>query len=140
MSQFTKKRAITLPLFKLSANQEYYFKVLAPIYTGKEIAGSQMAAPKLANVLDLETGELGQIIVGAVLFSSLTEAYEGEDYVGRCFEIVKIPADGNRRYALWNISEVEEPENARDVEVSEATQEPAMEVREGGRRSKRAAA
>lgn len=105
----TKVRAVTLPLFKMMNNREYIFRFVGPMFIGKEVQakeGKKMEPPHLAHVTDLNTGEDGQIILGAVLVKELQENYPGDTYVGKSFEIVKHAPDGPKRYSLWTITEV----------------------------------
>lgn len=66
----------------------------------------------MANVVDMSTGQLGQIIVGAVLKQELENGYPEASYVGKIFEIVKTAPEGTRKYSLWNITEVSVQEDA----------------------------
>jgi hypothetical protein len=113
--KFTRLKVVTLPLFKLADNKAMYLKILGPFTIGKQIDDKKEAAT-LAHVINLETGEEGQIIVGAVLKSTLHEAYAGDSYVGKCFEIVK-SKDGDKKYNNYTVNEVSEPED--DEEAAE---------------------
>lgn len=75
--------------------------------------------PKLAHVVNLETGEVQQIIIGSILESELKDAYPEDGYVGKGFEIKKQKPTGNKRYAMYQIAEIELPEEAQaDVPVA----------------------
>src|ERR1700749_783093 len=114
--KITKVKAVTRTLFKKAENKEYYFKETGPIEVGKELKGQKVkegeakkAPAKLMPVIDMSTGEEGQIIVGATLESDLTDAYEGQSYVGKTFELVRHGlrdgVNGNR-YRTYGITEV----------------------------------
>jgi len=109
MATFKKLKNVTLPLFKLANNTENYFKFMAAFRVGK-VVDDKKEPPTIAHVVNLETGEEGEIIVGAVLKQEIENAYPNGEYVGRCFEIVKHAPEGARKYSLWNIAEVAEPE------------------------------
>jgi hypothetical protein len=107
MAVFKKIRSVTRNLIKMENNREYYFKIQAPMHLGKQIDDKKEPAT-LLNVIDLETGEEGQIIVGSVLRDVFIENYPGDSYVDRCFEVVKF-RDAAQKYNTYNLSEVADP-------------------------------
>lgn len=112
---FKVKRNITLPLLKLEKNNEYYVKFDGPMFLGKEInpgkesSDVRKQAATLANVVNLETGELCQIICPLVLQHELNDAYPGEGYVGLCFAISLTRPEG-KAYNLVQVTEIEPSE------------------------------
>jgi hypothetical protein len=62
--------------------------------------------PQLAQVIDLTTGEVVQIIIGSVLESELKREYPNDTYVGKGFSIQKAKIQG-KRYAAYQIAELE---------------------------------
>lgn len=97
---------VTLPLFKWEDNKPRYLKITSPIFIGKEIQEKGAAKKKepahLMNVVDLETGEEGQVIVATVLRGILSEEYPGDAYVGKGFAITqrKIPGKDYNGYGV----------------------------------------
>ena len=66
--------------------------------------------PRLADIINLETGELQILIMNAVLESELSRAFPGEAYVGKSFAILPHKNSGgeaDRRYSTYMIIEVE---------------------------------
>jgi hypothetical protein len=59
----------------------------------------------IAEVTNLQTGEVGRLVLHAVLESNLKEAYKDDSYVGRYFKINKEKAKG-KRYFSFNIVEI----------------------------------
>jgi hypothetical protein len=125
--QFEVVRHVTLPLFKMDEeDHKYYYRFESAIEQGKELEavrkrkaadGAQkevMPPPDLAEVTDLRTGQLGQIIVNAVLKSNLTEKYESDSYVGKCFQITRTKsiARGSRTIKMFEILEIKLKQNA----------------------------
>ncbi len=124
-----KLKSVTRTLFKLANNREYYFKIQSPIHVGKKIGDKDPA--RLADVVDLETGEEGQIILGAVLVGIMEESYPGEQYVGRCFEIVKF-RDAASAYNTYNVAEIADPADDEVVDAEYGTEpEPIIETVRG---------
>lgn len=116
---FKKIKDVTLPFLKLQNETLYYFKFTSPMFEGKKIekgSKADMAPATLANVINLETGEKCQIICPAVLQGILRDEY-GEDYVGRCFEIVK-HREASQKYSTFSVAEVSDPD-ADDEPVEE---------------------
>lgn len=119
---FTKVvlKKVTLPLFKYQHDVEYFYKFMTPITRAKEMkeevkakraaAGVQSQEPPMvAQVLNLETGELGQFICPTVLTSEIIENYPGEKYVGKCFSIIIKRAGEGKRYNLIQLDEIADP-------------------------------
>jgi hypothetical protein len=113
---------ITMPLKKVVANVPMYLKFLKPIYQStKELTNSPIKnAPMMSQVLDFTTGEICEIILATVLLKELTQAFEGDSYVGKCFEIVMHKSGrktaAGQEYNLFNITEIGEPEG-EDLEL-----------------------
>lgn len=122
MSQFKKIKDVTLPFLKLQNETLYYFKFTSPMFKGKKI-DDQKEAATLAHVVNLETGEKCEIICPTVLQGILRESYQ-EDYVGRCFEVVK-HRDAGQKYSTFSVAEVADPDE------SEATEDEAPKAKKG---------
>jgi hypothetical protein len=121
--QFEVVRHVTLPLFKMEdENFKYYFRFEKGIEQGRELAASKrqrkvsegsdqkepLPPPDLAEVTNLRTGELGQIIVNAVLKSNLEDTYPDAGYVGKSFQIQRLKsiARGSRTIKMFEILEI----------------------------------
>lgn len=114
-----KIRSITKQLLKLENNRPYYLRLVGPMFLGKKI-DDQKEPATLIDVVNLETGEENQIIVAAVLKGILHETYEGDSYVGKCFEVVKHRI-AEAKYNTFNLSEIADPnEDAEEVEAAGA--------------------
>lgn len=114
-----KIKSITKQLLKMENNRPYYLRIVGAMFAGKKIEDQKEAAT-LVDVINLETGEENQIIVAAVLKGILNETYEGEAYVGKCFEIVKHRV-ADVKYNTFNVSEIADPnDDADEVESAGA--------------------
>ena len=75
--KFKKVRAVTLQLFKWKNDVERYFKLTSTMFLGQENSGKAGEPAQervtLVNCIDLETGEEGQFIVGAVFHNAFRE-------------------------------------------------------------------
>ena len=113
------KRHVTLPLFKMVKDKPLYVKFDTAMFEGRKI-DDQKDAATLINVTDLTTGEVGQIIVPAVLKSTILENYEGESYKGKCFMITFVPKDqtGNT-YNMVSLTEIDDPADEAQEETVE---------------------
>lgn len=121
---FTPKiiKRVTMPTLKLVPDVPVYVKILDPIFQAKEQklkegekAKDQKKPPMLFNVLNLETGEAMQVVVGAVVQSEIVETYPKEKYVGLCFMITKLKKkdlSGGRGYFTYEINQIEDPNPA----------------------------
>jgi hypothetical protein len=109
--KFTKKKFVTLPLIKLADDTEYFFRFDGAIFKADDNDRPRKESepkepPYLAHVLNLETGEMGQIITPAVLKSELEKAYPKDSYVGKAFSLQRHKVEG-KRYSTWDIAEIE---------------------------------
>lgn len=109
--KFKKKAIVVRPLFKMRPGVEYYFKVTGPLHLGKKIDDSKEPAT-LCNVVDLTTGEEGQIICGKLLREQLVESYPNESFVGKSFamEFMRVP---DKRYNIIKTLNEIEPDEAK---------------------------
>lgn len=114
---FTVKKILTLPLLKLEAGKPVYVQFQGPIFTGKKLTNAAATdaekaklPPEMANVVNLETGELCQIMLGKVLHDLINEEYPQQSYVGKGFMLEltekKRGRNGNN-YNTYKLAEVE---------------------------------
>ena len=107
---FKVVKNVTLPLFKWENGVPKFLTFKGPIFQGKAIAETGAAAKKepafLAEVVDAETGELGQIIVATVLHKTLDEDYKDQAYIGKSFRILQRRIPG-KNYNSFDITEIE---------------------------------
>lgn len=131
-SKFAIKKHVTLPLLKVNDNgtpsyvfftsaifkakvneveQKKYVKDLASWEASnkKEPAPQVPNPPELAHVIDMESGEVAQIIANAILKTEIEDNYPDDTYVGKGFEVKKFKPTGGKRYAMIQIAEVEVP-------------------------------
>lgn len=129
-SKFKIKKHVTVPLLKISdSGVPAYVKFTGEIFRAKVNESEQKKyegalasweksdkkepspqapnPPELAHVINLETGEVAQIIISAILGSELRDGYPNGGYVGKGFEIKKSKPTGSKRYAMFQIAEVE---------------------------------
>lgn len=68
--------------------------------------GQAMKPADVAQVVNLETGEVQTLICNAVLKSELEKNYPKAGYVGKQFRIVQHAKTGGKRYNPYSISEI----------------------------------
>lgn len=110
--KFKKKRSVTRVMFKWANNVERYFKIEKPMFEAKPLKKATAAdlkkkPPTLAEVIDLPTGEEGQITCSEVLKDALNQGYPNDGYVGKSFAIMKHAIEGDKKYATFSIVEIE---------------------------------
>jgi hypothetical protein len=115
MSAFNFKvvRNVTASLLKLVDNKPVFvrFETAAekakPAKTVKAGTSEVVKEPPfLARVTNLETGEIQEIILGAVLLSELDDGYPEKSYVGKAFRICLHKLDG-KAYNTYDLDEIE---------------------------------
>lgn len=96
--KFKKLKTVVRPVLKLTPGVEYYIKIAGPLHLGRSVADDKEPAT-LCNIVDLNTGEEMQIVAPKLLREALTENYEKETYIGKCFaiELMRVP---DKRYNL----------------------------------------
>lgn len=119
-----RKKLLTRPVLKFVMDETRYIKFEGPIYLGKEMkqkAGDdkKKEPAHLADVIDLPTGELAQIIVNAVPMSVLEENYPDKAYVGKCFAITRQKRQPGKQYDPFKVEEIEDPTAAEDEKVTQ---------------------
>jgi len=106
---------VTMPTLKLLADVAVYVKITAAIFEGKvqppkkgEVAKKP---PWIFNVINLETGEVCQMVAGTVVQREILDNYPSDGYVDLCFMIIKgkKKGSGDRGYFTYEIAQIEEP-------------------------------
>lgn len=117
--KFKIKSHVTVPLLKTpDSGVPIYVQITGAIFKAKPLEGARAAVtnadgtsknepPMLAHAINLETGEVCQIIVNSVLQTELQEAFPDDTYVGRAFEIKKFKMANGKRYATFQVAEIE---------------------------------
>lgn len=143
--QFKIKSHVTVPLLKTEDGKQYFVKITKAIHRAitnesenkkYENAMARFNAlteeeqksvdrpqapnpPELCQVVNLMTGEINQMIVGAVLKSELEREYPNASYVGKAFQIQKAKVQG-KRYSAYQIAELELEEEQAEEKPAEA--------------------
>lgn len=109
--KYKQKRVLTIPTLVLKDNQPVILKFTGPMFTGKIMpvkeGQTEKAPATLANVVDVETGEVYQLMVNSVLHALLDEEYEDNAYVGKVFSVERLPARAGKAYNGFKVSEME---------------------------------
>jgi hypothetical protein len=127
---FKVKKSVTLPVIKLATGVERYLMFTGPMHqskdTGQVMNGKKMDPATVAEVMDLQTGEVGVLICATVLQTEISEGYPDAGYVGRAFAITmtKVP---EKKYNLYSILEIEKDEAQQDA-ADDAEQEAAEKL------------
>lgn len=111
MTRFKKVRNVNLPIIKVNAGKEAYFTATKPMYKGKKLEGKPGEEDKepvdLLDVVDLESGEEGTIVVAKVLGEILNDEYPSAGYVDKSFSILKHPKRDGKKYHQYTVCEIE---------------------------------
>lgn len=106
---------VTLPTLKTVPDVPVYVKIMEKIFEGKtqkpKEGETAKQAPMIFNVINLETGEVCQLIANKVVEREILDNYPGDKYVNKCFMILKgkKKGSGDRSYFSFEIAEIEEP-------------------------------
>lgn len=117
-AMFTVKKQVTRPVIQMKEGEAIHVVFQGAIYRGKEIKAKQgepdSKPADLCHVVSLDTGLIGQIVVGEVLKGTLIEAYPNDGYVGKAFRITKSPVAG-KRYKQYAVAELELSDEAKEI-------------------------
>lgn len=111
---FKRKGVVTVPVLKIEEGKSYFVHIRDAIKT-KTVSEidpkTGLSSDKEINIIpvvDLEDGEIKEIVGGAILVSELKD-YKGgnSQYMGLSFEIMKNPAKPGKRAKQWTIYEIE---------------------------------
>lgn len=123
---FKVKKNVTLPVHKLKPGEERYFLFTSPMHIGKDTGqvmnGKKMEPATIADVIDLQTGELGVLICATVMHKEISEQYPGDSYIGKAFAITmtKVP---EKKYNLYSILEIEKDEAQQEADPEQGEEE-----------------
>lgn len=149
-----REKAITKQSLSMTKGRPYYLGLLSEVYLGQEVkaAPGQVAKnpPHLVDAVQLDTGELFQVICPAVMAEELAKAFPG-GVKGVCIEVTIIPPRDGKRYNLCNIFKIQAPEDfakhlaafgqpsspAAPVKAPEAPEDAAQATQEVPKAAKR---
>jgi len=112
---YNLKKTLGGSLWKWQDGVEKVFTVISPIRAGKAVSNPRSGiakAPDVMTVRDAADGNEKDILVGAVLRSSLTESYPDDTYVGLTFACTQGAVKAGTRYKTMTVAEVEIEEPA----------------------------
>jgi hypothetical protein len=112
---YNLKKTLGGSLWKWVDGEEKVFTVTSPIRAGKAVSNPRSGiakAPDVMTVRDAADGNEKDILVGAVLRSSLTESYPDDTYVGLTFACTQGAVKTGTRYKTMTVAEVEIEEPA----------------------------
>jgi hypothetical protein len=106
-------RRVVVPTMKVG-NEPIFVKIVQAIEKRLKMEDEKQAdgtvkpvekTIEIARVVNLETGELVEIVVGTVLLSELDGGYPDASYVDKCFRIKKSDVAG-KRYKTYELDEI----------------------------------
>jgi hypothetical protein len=108
-SKYSIKRVVRVPQLKLEGGNDYAVKVEAAMYEEPARGTKTEGTVTLMKVVNLDTGELCNILLGAVLRQLFTEE---DDYVGRFYLIGVGAIEGDNTWRDYSLAELDEPDTA----------------------------
>lgn len=143
--KFAVVKQITRQQIKMVEGVEYYFRFQSGIYRDEDMPGRKprqpkdgapakvMEAPWLMDVTEHTTGEIGKIIVPAVLKTELEDAYpfdaeagEKPGFIGRDFQVIPRKKAG-KNYWIFDIQEIKIENSPLDGGVPAEQSVPAAD-------------
>lgn len=122
-----RKKLLTRPVLKYQVGIAVNVLIETAMHIGKDMKvkeGEKKKEPAtLCDVIDLSSGEPAQLIMNAVVKSTLAEAYPNDGYVGLCFSITKQARVQGKQYDPFNIEEIENPNDGADKPASQPAEQ-----------------
>jgi hypothetical protein len=131
--QYKIAKQVTRTVLHQHDGEPFYIQFQSSIRRSTvEPAGDKadMAPPNIADVLNLETGEMQILVMNTVLESELQRAYPNDDYVGRMFGVKRGKSELDKRYKVYTIIEIERvagPEQIQKVATIDGTSQAAID-------------
>jgi hypothetical protein len=107
---FTAKRSVILPTLSLQVGQPRVLRfndAMRQSTINDPDPKKKMKPATICGVTDVQSKENYNMIVPAVLESSLKEGYPGDTYVDKTFYVLKKPKRAGKRYFDFELTEVE---------------------------------
>ena len=110
---YKTKKVLTVPVLKMALETPVHVRILDKMFVGKAQTPSADSKQKamepatLVNVVNLDTGEANQLILGAALQGTLIDNYPKDGYVGLAFRIVKHDKAPGKKYNTYTVEEIE---------------------------------
>lgn len=110
---FKPKRAVTLPAIVLKEGETRCLRITEAMHVSaakadkKNKEGKEMDPATVCAAVDVESGEMGNFVVPAVVRGNLEEKYPGDAYVGCVFQITHMGKRAGKRYADFTVIELE---------------------------------
>ena len=110
--KYARTRSVTLPTLRLEEEIAVYVKITGAMHVSQvqqkpDKDGKVKEPATVAPVVNVETGEVAQIIVGAALKGILSDTYPKDSYVELSFEITKHGKAPGKRYNTYSVFEIE---------------------------------
>ena len=118
---YNLKKTLGGSLWKWEDGTEKVFTIISAIRAGKAVSNPRSGiakAPDIMTVRDAEDGNEKEILVGAVLKSSLVENYPDDTYIGLTFACTQGAVKAGTRYKTMAVAEVEVDSNNNPAPIS----------------------
>jgi len=111
LPKFRRVQQVTIPTLKVGTDTPIYVKVVSAMTlsttTRKNTDGTLQTPATVMRVVNLESGEMAQVVCPSVLVSNLNTHYPAESYVGKSFEIIAHAAKDGKRYRTVDVYEID---------------------------------
>jgi len=106
-SSYTIRKRVTVPVLPFPVGATYVFRILEAVRTSK--VDDAKFGPAQVCQIESPRGEVRVLIVTKVLATALAREYPDDSYVGGWFQVTKLPAREDKRYADYSITEIDPP-------------------------------
>lgn len=103
---FKQTKQVIVPVFPLEIDVPRIVTITAAAYLGEKVEKDKDPAT-LIPVVDPATKESGLLVANEVLKSTLEKSYPNASYVGKTFEITKLPKREGKAYNGFRLNEGE---------------------------------
>ena len=115
--KYRTKRRIRIPQLKMREGEEYPVKFIEEWHDEPSREEGKDGNVSIAKVIDLDSGEMKTIVLGAVLKNLLSEDPKG--YVGKCYMITCGEQEEGKSWRDYYLDEIWDPEEEESDDPDE---------------------
>lgn len=113
--EYEIEKQVTRPVLSQADGTPIYVLFDGPIHRaeerrGRETKDSDAPPPMIADITNLETGQLMTLVCGAVLVGELEEKYPEAGYIGKAFRLestlIPIKGQSGKKMRIYNIQQL----------------------------------
>lgn len=108
--RYKRVKAVTLPTKKVNVGEPIYITILNITIKESKNKNGEMKPLPIAQAVNLDDGEMVEIVLGAALYAQLMESYGDQNIKDKSFEITKLNKKEGKEYFSYSVHEIDPEE------------------------------